>query len=121
VVDRPALGRHLHRFALVPADADDKAAEGQVAAWDRAAAHLHAGLAALDRAFVATGQGENARAVFDIDMGGFFFTRIHPTRFLFAATLDQAVMNDDSCDRDVRALVRAITLRTSAHRAADVE
>jgi hypothetical protein len=30
-------------------------------------------------------------------------------------------MNDDSCDRDVRALVRAITLRTSAHRAADVE
>ena len=117
----PHLGRHLRRFALVPADADDTAAASQVAEWDRAARHLHDGLAALDRAFVATGQGENVRAVFDIDMGGFFFTRLHPTRFLFAATLDQAVMNDDSCDRDVRALVRAITLRTSAHRAADVE
>jgi hypothetical protein len=117
----PSLARHLRRFALVPPDADDKAAEGQVAAWDAVALRLHAGLAALDGAFAATGQGENVRAVFDIDMGGLFLTRIHPSRFLFAATLNQAVMNDDSCDRDVRALVRAITLRTSAHRAADVE
>ena len=117
----PRIARHLHRFALAPADAADEAAGGPVAEWDRVAVHLHAGLAGLDRAFTPTGQGENVRAVFDIDMGGFFFTRIHPTRFLFAATLDQAVMNDDSCDRDVRALVRAITLRTSAHRAADVE
>ena len=117
----PRLGRHLRRFALAPGDADDTVAAGQVAAWDAVAAGLHAGLAALDPEFAATGQGENVRAVFDIDMGGFFFTRLHPTRFLFAATLDQAVMNDDSCDRDVRALVRAITLRTSAHRAADVE
>lgn len=117
----PHLGRHLRRFALATTDADDKAAETQVAEWDRAALHLHAGLTGLDRAFAATGQGENVRAVFDVDMGGFFYTRVHAARFLFAATLDQAVMNDDSCDRDVRALVRAITLRTSAHRAADVE
>lgn len=116
-----SISRHLKRFALVPVIGDDQATEKQVAAWDAVALRLHTGLAALDAAFAPTGQGENVRAIFDIDMGGFIFTRIHPTRFLFAATLDQSVMNDDSCDRDVRTLVRAITLRTSPHRAADVE
>lgn len=116
-----SIARHLKRFALLPAAGDEKATENQVAAWDAVAVRLHSGLIALDAAFAPAGQGENVRAIFDIDMGGFIFTRIHPTRFLFAATLDQSVMNDDSCDRDVRALVRAITLRTSPHRAADVE
>lgn len=110
----PRLPWHLQRFALAPA-ADDKAAALQVAAWDAVAVRMHEILQGLDTALASTGQGANARAVFDIDMGGLFFTRIHPTRFLFAATLDQAVMNDDSCDRDVRTLVRAIATRTSAY------
>jgi hypothetical protein len=109
--DEGMLRWHLRRFAL-PGNIDD-----QVKTWDEIARRLHQSLQNLDQTFRRSGQGENSRVVFDIEMGGFIYTRLHHDRFLFAATLDQSYMNDDSCARDVQRLVKALMARSSAHQA----
>ena len=99
------------RFAL-PGTLDE-----QIAAWRRVGAAFHEAMQKLDALFDAAGQGGSVWVVFDIDMGGFFFARIHADRYVFAATLDQQSMNDRTSERDVRRLVRGLMARTSARRA----
>ena len=113
--DRRRIEWQMRRFALPGTPAD------QVAIWDAIAAQLYAAVSEMDKNFASSGQGENGRVVFDIDMGGMFFTRIHRDRFLFAVTLDQTCMNDNSSDRAVRRLVRQIALRTSTRLAGAAE
>jgi hypothetical protein len=106
--DGQKLKWQMERFALPGSSAD------QVAVWDAIALRIHESLLQLDPSFAASGQGANVRVVFDTDMGGFIYTRLHSGRFLFAAALDQVSLNDDSCDRDVQNLVHAIMTRSSA-------
>jgi hypothetical protein len=111
--DRRMIEWQMRRFALPGGVAE------QVQIWDDIARQVHRSVDQMDKSFRASSQGENVRVVFDIEMGGFFYTRLSSDRYLFAATLDQTTMNDNSCDRDVQNLVHALLERTSIHGAMD--
>ncbi len=111
-VDTAQILLNLGRFALPPQDCAQ-----QVAVWDDIAARAIHALEELNRTLASSGQGHNARVVFDVDMGGFVYLRLHPNRFLFAATLDQRYLNDNSFDADVLRLYQDYMRRVSVQQA----
>jgi hypothetical protein len=87
----------------------------QLELWNKLLPKIHAALTSLDEDLVQTGQGENVRAVFDVDMGGFFYNRISTHALLFGATLDQAQINNGRCDREMQQMVSEIQAVFTAH------
>jgi hypothetical protein len=82
--------------------------EQQALLWEELLPKLHDSLLRLDEDLSKTGQGKNVRAVFDVDMGGFFCDRINSQMILFGATLDQSQINNGQCDREMRQMVSEI-------------
>ncbi len=60
-------------------------------------------------------KGKMCRVVFDLDMGGFFYTRTGSHAILFGATLDQAEVNNRHCDEEMRGMVAEIEVVCTAH------
>ena len=89
--------------------------EEQIKRWDQLVPKLHKAMLSLDGQLVQTGQGENARVVFDVDMGGFFYNRINSHSVLFGATLDQAQVNNGSCDKEMQNMTAEIQAVFTAH------
>ena len=87
----------------------------QVRLWEELMPVVHAALFDLDRSFVRTGQGENVRVVFDIDMGAFYYTRIGSHAFLFGATLNQAHVNNRKCEEEMQSIATEIATICTAH------
>jgi hypothetical protein len=87
----------------------------QVELWEQLLPRVHGALRGLDREFVRTGQGENVRVVFDIDMGGLYYTRIGTHAVLFGATLDQDEVNNGRCERDMYRMVAQIEAVSTSH------
>jgi hypothetical protein len=83
--------------------------------WRGLVACIHHALCDLDKQFEHTGQGENVRVVFDVDMGGFFYTRITSNAVVFGATLNQAEVNNGRCDAEMRSIVQEIERVLTAH------
>jgi hypothetical protein len=100
----------LDRFA-----GPSRTAEEQLAKWEELLPKVHVAFTSLDGALVRTGQGENVRAVLDVDMGGFFYNRISSHAFLFAAALDQSQINNGRCDREMQQMVSEIQALFTAH------
>ncbi len=72
-------------------------------------------LGSLDGEFVKTGQGENVRVVFDVDMGGLYYTRIGSHAVLFGATLDQEEVNNGRCEKEMSRMVAQIEDVCTSH------
>ena len=89
--------------------------EQQVLLWEQLLPKLHDSLVRLDEELFKTGQGGNVRAVFDVDMGGFFYDRINSQTILFGATLDQSQINNGQCDREMKQMVSEIQAVFTAH------
>ncbi len=53
--------------------------------------------------------------VFDIDMGGFYLTRIGSHAVLFGATLDQEEVNNGRCEREMYRMAAQIEAVCTAH------
>jgi hypothetical protein len=87
----------------------------QIELWNQLLPTTHRAMCELDRAFATTGQGENVRIVFDVDMGGFFYTRLGSHAVLFGATLDQAQVNNGRCEQVMRSIVSQIEAKCTAH------
>jgi hypothetical protein len=104
------LASLLRRFGF-----GDRTEEQQIALWKGLLQVIHEALCQLDEAFVKTGQGENVRVVFDVDMGGLFYTRTGSHAILFGATLDQAEVNNRRCEDEMRSMVAEIELVCTAH------
>jgi hypothetical protein len=92
-----------------------KTAEEQLLLWDRLLPKIHTSLLVLDHALVETGQGENVRVVLDVDMGGYFYSRIGTHAILFGSTIDQAQINNGTCDREMNQMVSEIQAVFTAH------
>lgn len=106
------IQQNLRRFALPSQDARE-----QVAVWDAIAEETIRSLGRMNDALASSGHGNNVRVVFDVDMGGFVYLRLGPHRFLFAATLDQRFLNDNSFDADVLRLYHDYMRRGSVKEA----
>jgi hypothetical protein len=104
------LSYRLERFAFLGRTADH-----QVDLWEGILHRIHSALRSLDPEFVTTGQGANVRVVFDVDMGGFFYTRLGSQAVLFGATLDQAEVNNGRCEREMYHLTSQIEAVFTAH------
>jgi hypothetical protein len=89
--------------------------EEQVLLWDELLSKVHRVTLGLDDELVKTGQGQNVRIVLDVDMGGFFYNRINSHAILFGATLDQAQVNNGSCDIEMQQMVSEIQAVFTAH------
>jgi hypothetical protein len=87
----------------------------QVGLWEQLLPKVHKAMISLDYQLVKTGQGENVRVVLDVDMGGFLYNRIDSHTVLFGATLDQAQMNNGSCDKEMQQMVSEIQAVFTAH------
>ncbi len=53
-------------------------------------------------------QGVLFRIILDVKQGGFFYYHISDNSYIVGAAVDQAVMDDNSEDLEVRSLVSAI-------------
>jgi len=53
-------------------------------------------------------QGTLFRMVFDLEKGGIFYHHISDNCYVVGATINQAAMDDNSCDLEMRSLVRAV-------------
>jgi hypothetical protein len=106
----PQLTDLLRRFACATRTADR-----QVQIWHDLFPLVHKALVGLDHQFVDTGQGENVRVVFDIDMGGFYYTRLGSHAVLFGATLDQEEVNNGRCEREMHRMVGQLEAIFTAH------
>jgi hypothetical protein len=53
-------------------------------------------------------QGTLFRVVFDLEKGGVFYHHISDNCYVVGATINQAAMDDNSCDLEMRSLVRAV-------------
>ena len=53
-------------------------------------------------------QGTLFRVVFDLEKGGVFYHHISDNCYVVGATINQAAMDDNSCDMEMRSLVRAV-------------
>lgn len=92
-----------------------KTADDQIELWERLLPLVHKAMSDLDDKLVETGQGENVRVVFDVDMGGYFYNRISRHAILFGATVDQAQINNGRCDREMQQMVSEIQAVFTAH------
>ncbi|MGC9945011.1 MAG: hypothetical protein ABSF64_01330 [Bryobacteraceae bacterium] len=99
----PQLGKLLKNFAC-----EGRTADQQKERWEELLRQVHKALAGLDDDFVGAGQGENVRVVFDLDMGGVYYTRLGRHAVLFGATLDQEEVNNGQCERDMYRMVAQI-------------
>jgi hypothetical protein len=108
--NKPLISRRLQRFAF-----ETRTVEQQVNLWTAVLYKIYHVLQILDVEFVKTGQGENVRLVFDVDMGGFFYTRIGRHAVLFGATLDQAEVNSGRCEREMYHMVAQIEAVCTAY------
>ena len=97
------LDSRLKRFALRGRTSDEQAKR-----WEMVLQRVITTLAELDQTFINAGQGANSRVVFDVDMGGYFLTRIGHHAVLFGATLDQAEVNGGRCEREMYHIVSQI-------------
>jgi hypothetical protein len=89
--------------------------DAQIKLWEELLPKVHNALALLDGALVLAGQGENVRAVLDVDMGGFFYNRVNSHSILFGATLDQSQVSNSQCDREMRQMVSELQAVFTAH------
>jgi hypothetical protein len=101
------LDQLLERFAC-RTPAGIRSAARQIELWDELLPRVHEVLRGLDADFVRTGQGENVRVVFDVDMGALYYTRLGSNAVLFGATLDQEEVNNGRCERDMYRMVAQI-------------
>jgi hypothetical protein len=101
------LDELLEKFAC-ETPSGTRTATQQVDLWEKLLPRVHEALRALDWDFVRTGQGENVRVVFDLDMGGLYYTRLGSHAVLFGATLDQEEVNNGRCERDMYRMVSQI-------------
>lgn len=53
-------------------------------------------------------QGTLFRVVFDLEKGGVFYHHISDNCYVVGATVNQAAMDDNSCDLEMRSLVRSV-------------
>jgi len=53
-------------------------------------------------------QGTLFRVVFDLEKGGVFYHHISDNCYVVGATINQAAMDDNSCDLEMRSLVRSV-------------
>lgn len=53
-------------------------------------------------------QGTLFRVVFDLEKGGIFYHHISDNCYVVGATVNQAAMDDNSCDLEMRSLVRSV-------------
>ena len=53
-------------------------------------------------------QGTLFRVVFDLEKGGVFYHHISDNCYVVGATINQAAMDDNSCDMEMRSLVRSV-------------
>jgi len=89
--------------------------EEQIAIWQELLPKIHDAVVKLDDAMVKAGQGENIRAVFDVDMGGFIYSRVNRHTILFGATLDQAKINNGHCEREMKQMVSELQAVFTTH------
>jgi hypothetical protein len=87
----------------------------QLALWNKLLPKIHTALVSLDEELAQTGQGENVRVVLDVDLGGFFYTRIGSHALLFGATVDQAQVNNGRCDREMQQMASEIAAIFTSH------
>ena len=92
-----------------------RSAQEQFDLWRDLLLQLNMAIKSLDAIFARTGQGENVRIVFDIDMGGFYYTRLSSNAFLFGATLDQEEVNNGRCEREMYRMVAQIEAIFTVH------
>lgn len=104
------LTRRLQRFAF-----RTRTADRQVELWEITLHKVNDALRTLDSEFIKTGQGENVRVVLDVDMGGFFYTRLGRHAVLFGVTLDQAEVNSGRCEREMYQMVAQIEAVSTAY------
>jgi hypothetical protein len=101
------LINHFSGPAATPAE--------QISLWEELLPKLHEALLRMDGDLVKAGQGANVRAVFDVDMGGFFYDRINSNTVLFGATLHQLQVNNGRCEKEMRQMVSEIQAVFTAH------
>jgi hypothetical protein len=89
--------------------------EEQFNLWGKLVPRVDKVLRGLDGEFVRTGQGESVRVVFDIDMGGLYYTRIGSHAVVFGATLDQEEVNNGRCEKQMSRMVAQIEDVCTAH------
>lgn len=104
------LNASLKRFGVGGRNAAE-----QVEHWRELIPKVHEAMMKLDRSFLDAGQGKNVRVVFDVDMGGIYYTRIGDYGFVFGASLDQAEVNSRRCEDDMRKIVAEIEALFTAH------
>ena len=104
------LGESLDRFAC-----KGRTPGEQFKAWEDLLHKVDGALRRLDRDFINAGQGQNVRVIFDVDMGGFFYERLTSNSVLFAATLDQAEVNNGRCEMEMHRMVSQIQALFTVH------
>jgi hypothetical protein len=104
------LSDRLDRFAC-----SGRTPDQQFDTWKELLGQVDKALRSLDGEFIKTGQGETVRVVFDIDMGGIYYTRIGTHAVLFGATLDQEEVNNGRCEREMYRMVAQIEDVCTAH------
>ena len=93
----------------------DRSEDEQVALWRQILQSVHANLEELNTKLISAGQGSCARAVLDVHMGGFFYSRLDRQSVLFGATIDQTQVNSGRCEREMYHMVAQIEAVFLAH------
>jgi hypothetical protein len=106
----PQLGSLLEKFAC-----ESRTPDEQFKVWQDLLHKVDVALRRLDRDFINAGQGENVRVVFDVDMGGFYYTRLTSNAVLFGAALDQAEVNNGRCEMEMHGIVAQIQAVFTVH------
>lgn len=69
---------------------------------------MHSLVGQVNRRMENIHQGLLFRVVYDVEKGGIFYHQVSDNCYVVCATIDQSAMDDNSCDRQMRSMVRAV-------------